>query len=120
MKLGSDMGTATFTGTLNKSDDSVIGFSFDYDFTQVGDGAQLQIWLNNALYFAMSGGVAKSGLLPGSGKLSTTFGLGYEDTGPQQIVIRLIGGSGGSGTSTDVNVDNFHVFTLRVATAVAE
>ena len=110
--LNSDMGTAAFTGTLNRSSDSVIGFSFDYDFSQVGDGSQLQIWLNNALYFAMSGGVAKSVLLPYSGKLSATFGLGYEDTGQQQVEIRLVGGSGGSGTSTNVTVDNFHVFTL--------
>jgi hypothetical protein len=43
VKLNSDMSTAAFKGTHKKSDDSMIGFSFDYDFTQVGDGAQLQI-----------------------------------------------------------------------------
>lgn len=114
VQLSNDQGPATFRGTLAKKDDSVVGFSFDYDFSQVGDGSQLQIWLNDALYFAMTGAVAKSSALPGSGKLSSTFGLGYESTGVQTIEIRLIPGASSNGSgSTSVTVDNFHVFTME-------
>jgi hypothetical protein len=118
VRLSDDEGTATWTGTLDKADDAIVGFSFDYDFTQVGDGAQLQIWLDDALYFAMTGSVARSSLLPGSGALSTTFGLGYESTGAQTIRIRLVdsaprtAGAAASTSTTTVTVDNFHVFTM--------
>src|SRR5262249_33092050 len=68
VQLSDDQGDATFSGHLDKSDDSIVGFSFDYNFSQVGDGAQLQIFLNGNLYFAMTGTVANPSNMPGSGK----------------------------------------------------
>jgi hypothetical protein len=102
-------------GTLDKSDSSIVGFSFDYNFSQVGDGAQLRIFLNGKLYFAMTGAVASSSALPGSGKLSATFGLGDEWSGTfgeQAIQIVLTNPAGTSGTATTVTVNNFHTFTF--------
>ena len=113
--LSDDQGDATFDGTLDKSDSSIVGFSFNYDFSQVGDGAQLQIWLNGKLYFAMTGDVAMSSALPGSGELSSTFGLGDEWSGifgDQDIKIMLVQPTGSTGTATTVTVTNFHTFTL--------
>ncbi len=106
---------AAFDGTFNKTDSSIVGFSFNYDFSQVGDGAQLQIWLNGNLYFAMTGDVAKSSSLPGSGELSATFGLGAEWSGwfgNQDIQIVLAKPASTTGPATTVTVSNFHTFAL--------
>jgi hypothetical protein len=115
VQLSDDQGNAAFSGKLYKQDDTIVGFSFDYDFSQVGDGAQLQILLNGNLYFAMTGTVANSSELPGSGKFSATFGLGAEYSGTffgeQDIQIVLTQPTGTSG-STTVTVNNFHTFTL--------
>jgi pimeloyl-ACP methyl ester carboxylesterase len=115
LQLSDDQGDAAFSGQLYKQADTIVGFSFDYDFSQVGAGAQLQIFLNGNLYFAMTGTVANSSDLPGSGKFSATFGLGAEYSGSlfgeQDIQIVLNKPTGTSG-STTVTVNNFHTFTL--------
>jgi pimeloyl-ACP methyl ester carboxylesterase len=107
---------AIFNGGLDKNDSTVEGFSFSYRFTGgCTDGAQLQILLNGRLYFAMTGSVAKSKVLPGSGQFSATFGLGgeYSALDPQSIQIRLVESVGSAGgTPTTVTVSNFHEFTL--------
>jgi hypothetical protein len=75
----------------------------------------LQIYLNGRLYFAMTGSVARSSDLPGSGKLSATFGLGGELTGPQNIKMILVKPTGTTNSTsppTTVTVNNFHTFTL--------
>jgi pimeloyl-ACP methyl ester carboxylesterase len=108
--------TAVLKADLDKNGDKAQGFSFSYSFTGgCTDGAQLQIWLNGRLYFAMTGSVAKSNALPASGTLSATFGLGgeYSDLNPQHIQIRLVNGANTPGSSpTTVHVNNFSEFTL--------
>lgn len=102
--------TANYTGTFDKTD-SQVGFSFDYQFSGgEPDGAQLQIWINGELHFAMTDNVALSSILPGSGKFSATFDLGSEDAGQNQIQIILTPGTKG-GQSTQVTVNNFHLFS---------
>lgn len=102
---------STFQGTLNKAS-GVVGFSFDYNFASAADpGAQLQILINGNLYFAMSAGLARSGILPGSDTFSATFGLGSESDGVQSIQIRLAKGNNPNRFSS-VAVTNFHVFSL--------
>jgi hypothetical protein len=96
-----------------------VGISLNYSFTGGStDGSQLQILLNGKLYFAMTGSLAESSILPDSGELSATFGIGKEYTGlgAHRIEIRLVprpaGGGRGAGTPTTVTVSQFDVFTL--------
>jgi pimeloyl-ACP methyl ester carboxylesterase len=106
---------AVFNGDFDK-ETGWEGISFNYSFTggDDTDGAQLQIWLNGRLYFAMTGSVAESGILPGSGQLSATFGVGREwsHVGADTVQIRLVPSQYASGTPTTVTVSNFHYFTL--------
>ena len=72
-----------FNGEV-KHVNSAMGFSFNYSFTGgCTDGAQLQIYFDGyaSPYFAMTGSVATSDDLPGSGSLSATFGMGTEYNG---------------------------------------
>jgi hypothetical protein len=103
--------SATYQGAYNQTA-SAVGFSFDYLFTGGNpDGAQLQIWINGELHFAMTDNVAQSTSLPGSGNFSATFDLGSESAGQNQIQIILTPGAKG-GQSTQVTVNNFHLFSL--------
>ncbi|MFT3880019.1 MAG: choice-of-anchor Q domain-containing protein [Gemmatales bacterium] len=107
--LNADQGTASFTGTFNRTNSSTVGFAFSYDFAAGStDGAQLQILLNGQLYFSLDAKVALG--LPGGNQFSATFGIGSEGVGTQNIQIQLV--KNGTGTPTKVTVNNFHVFTL--------
>ncbi len=91
------------------------GLSFTYDFTGGStDGAQLQILINGEQYFAMTGSVAESSILPGSGQFSATLGLWWEthlQPGISSgITIRLVPSQDDIGTPTTVNVTNFQLF----------
>ncbi len=106
-----------FQGYFYKQSDSYVGVSFNYDFSKVNDGAQLQIDLNGKLYFAMTGSVAKSALLDGSGTFTATFGIGKEfaHLGAQYLTIELVQPNSlkkSSGSSTSVTISQFHTFTL--------
>lgn len=107
-------GTAAFNGTFVKQNDSIEGFSFDYRFTQPGNGDQLQILLNGSPYFVMTGSVAT----PQGGTLHATFGLGYEDSkgiifsGIQNLTLILTHGNSSITGPSTVIVSNFHTFTL--------
>ena len=104
--------TSEFTGTLDVSG-GTCGVSFDYTFAQAKDGAQLQISINNQLHFAMTSSVAKSSILPGSGHLTATFGVGMNN-GTVPIKIELVQPSGVrrlSGAVTTVTLGHFSTFT---------
>jgi hypothetical protein len=104
-------GSATYQGSFVQTS-SAVGFSFDYLFTGGNpDGAQLQIWINGELHFAMTDNVAESTSLPGSSNFSATFDLGSESAGQNQIQIILTPGAKG-GQSSQVTLNNFHLFSL--------
>jgi pimeloyl-ACP methyl ester carboxylesterase len=91
------------------------GVSFNYSFTGGStDGSQLQILLNGLPYFAMTGSVAESSILPQSGSFSATFGIGAENTGggAQRFQIQLVKSTDSTGTPTTVQVSDFDVFKL--------
>ena len=96
---------------------SAMGFSFNYSFTGgCTDGAQLQIYFDGypSPYFAMTGSVATSDDLPGSGSLSATFGMGTEYNGWKTLQIVLVPSAAGdaNGPDTTVTLSNFHEFKL--------
>jgi hypothetical protein len=109
--LSSAQGKAEFHGNMPIAK-GVVGFSFECDFTQVGDGSQLQIFLDGRVYFAMSGEVADTSELPGNADFNATFGLAR--TGKDaQITMRLVQPTVSPGkTPTAVIVRNFQEFTL--------
>jgi hypothetical protein len=102
-------GPAVFVGEAHRRN-QVVGFSFDCNFSQIGDGSQLQILLNGSVYFAMSGAVAGSSSLPGNASFKTTFGFASAGNDPR-ITMRLVRPASGTGTPTVVAVSNFHEFT---------
>jgi hypothetical protein len=105
---------AVFDGTFDQKS-GAEGFAFSYSFTGgSSDGAQLQILINGRLYFAMTGDVAESPDLPGSGQFSATFGLGGERLNTyNNIEIRLVKNQWNVGGSpTTVQLDKFDEFTL--------
>jgi pimeloyl-ACP methyl ester carboxylesterase len=108
--LSSALGKVEFDGKVRKHSGGVVGFSFDTNFTQLGDGSQLQILLNGNVYFAMSGGVADTSDLPGNAEFRTTFGLATQGNEPK-ITMRLVQPADSTGSPTVVTVSNFHEFT---------
>ena len=108
--LSSAQGTAEFDGKLHK-EKSVVGFSFECDFTQVGDGSQLQLLFNGKVYFAMSGGVADTTNLPGNADFNTTVGFAKVGNDPK-VTLRLVKPASSVGTPTSVIVRNFQEFTV--------
>jgi pimeloyl-ACP methyl ester carboxylesterase len=109
--LSSAQGKVEFDGQVRKQSGGVVGFSFECNFTQVGDGSQLQILLNGSVYFAMSGGVADSSNLPGNADFNTTVGFAGVGNDPK-ITMRLVQPASSTGTPTVVTVSNFHEFKL--------
>ena len=107
--LSSAQGKVAFEGDVYRPSANV-GFSFNCNFTQVGDGSQLQILVGNTVYFAMSGVVADTSSLPGNASFSSTFGIGNTGKYPK-ITMRLVQPASPSGTPTIVTVSNFHEFT---------
>ena len=114
--LSSAQGKVAFDSEVNRQSNDV-GFSFECDFTQVGDRSQLQILVNGKVYFAMSGGVADSTELPGNADFDTTFGYAFQGLAGHfvnhpEITMRLVQPATSTGTPTVVTVSNFHEFSL--------
>jgi hypothetical protein len=107
--LSSAQGKVAFEGDVSRPS-AVVGFSFNCNFTQVGDGSQLQVLVGNTVYFAMSGAVAETSSLPGNASFSSTFGIGNTGRNPK-ITMRLVQPVSSSGTPTVVTISTFHKFT---------
>ncbi len=105
--------TATFNGSFSP-EDNLAGISFNYQFSNVGQGDQLVFSIDNGpIYYVMTGTVAGTGQGVGTLSLSSYAGAWFDHT----IQAQLSPAAGSSGAS--VTITNMQQFTSGLPSLTA-